>query len=110
MSLLVLDDFDREYLKGCGLPLITSLELAMERMFWGTYGKERKHECRWVRLLDCSTEHLNNILRTQYQISASMRSVINAILSERNFGRYHPYARIPLRRLGRVRSHAVPSF
>ena len=29
---------------------------------WGTYGKDGNEPLRWVRLIDCSSEHLVNII------------------------------------------------
>ena len=50
---------------------------------WGTYGKDACHELRWVKLGDCSTGHLQAILRTQWQIDALYKRAIKAILHER---------------------------
>lgn len=30
---------------------------------WGTYGKNGNEPLRWVRLIDCSSEHLVNIIK-----------------------------------------------
>lgn len=46
-------------------------------LLWGTYGKGGVEHCagtcllhplRWVKLADCSTDHLQAILRTQHHI------------------------------------------
>jgi len=50
---------------------------------WGTYGDPPGKECVDVLLVDCTTEHLQNILRTQKQITEITRLVILAILMER---------------------------
>jgi hypothetical protein len=50
---------------------------------WGTYGKSGKEPLKWVRLIDCSTEHLKAILNTQKQISGEYRETIQFILKER---------------------------
>jgi hypothetical protein len=63
-------------------------------MVWGTYGKGgvehcfgtcSEHQLRWMRLIDCSSEHLIAILRTQPQITSLHRVVINNILNDRKF-------------------------
>jgi hypothetical protein len=50
---------------------------------WGTFGKEGKGPLRWVKLGDCSTEHLRAILRTQPQITEIYRTGIKQILKDR---------------------------
>ena len=51
---------------------------------WGTYGPPgRRHELRCVRLIDCSTEHLLEILKTQPQLTKEYRSFIGDILKQR---------------------------
>lgn len=63
-------------------------------MIWGTYGKGGlqhcggqcpDHQLRWVRLIDCSTEHLIAILTTQPHITKLHRMVIGSILADRQF-------------------------
>lgn len=51
---------------------------------WGTFGGDGKQPLKWVRLIDCSTEHLLNILRTQFYISTLYVKVINLILEGRS--------------------------
>ena len=51
---------------------------------WGTRGKSGAEPCHKVKLAECETEHLKNILRTQPQISTLTTLVIIAILMERN--------------------------
>jgi hypothetical protein len=64
-------------------------------MIWGTYGKGGvehcqgtcpEHQLRWVRLMDCASDHLIKILITQYHITPLYRAVIGAILMDRKFG------------------------
>lgn len=62
---------------------ISARELIDEHT-WGTYGKEGKGPCKDVKLVDCDTEHLKNILRTQPQITSFTTLVIVAILMERS--------------------------
>jgi len=56
---------------------------AKKQMTWGTYGKHRSEPLKYVRLMDCSTEHLKAILRTQGQIVDLTRLVIESILEDR---------------------------
>lgn len=72
--------------KGLILIPVATMEEAMERAYWGTYGlKQRKEDFRWVRLCDCETEHLFNILTYPGSIylSPDYRAVIMAILEKR---------------------------
>ena len=75
--------FEKSDLKLIGLTRISSLDLAVKRLPWGTYGLPPKQPVIWVLLNDCSTAHLRNILKTQYHISKSYRIVINEILYRR---------------------------
>lgn len=50
---------------------------------WGTYGKNGDEPLRYVRLVDCSTEHLMSILRTERQIEENYVTIIKEILSDR---------------------------
>lgn len=60
---------------------------------WGTYGKGGAEHCAgtcpehrlvWKKLVDCDTEHLQSILRTQRQIvDHYYTDLIHAILADR---------------------------
>lgn len=52
---------------------------------WGTYGKSGKEPLKWVKLIDCETEHLEAILNTQSQISSGYRLIIQTILQQRKY-------------------------
>jgi hypothetical protein len=70
-----------------GIPFIkttNSFREAKENYVWGTYGKDGKQPLKYVRLIGCSTEHLQAILRTQKQISPFTTRVIECILKERD--------------------------
>lgn len=56
----------------------------IERHTWGTKGPNGDKPYKEVRLVDCSTEHLKNILRTEAQITPLTALVIMAILLERD--------------------------
>lgn len=56
---------------------------ALEKAVWGTYGKSGRDPLKWVRIGDCSTEHLGAILRTQDHIEDGVRWVILKILKMR---------------------------
>tara|TARA_Y100000310_G_scaffold345019_1_gene461216 strand:+ start:5494 stop:5805 length:312 start_codon:yes stop_codon:yes gene_type:complete len=55
---------------------------------WGTYGKKAYTYpvTHWVRLADCSTAHLENILLTQCQVEQEQRLHILHILIARKNG------------------------
>lgn len=64
---------------------VSSFEQAKRLAEWGTYGKNGNEPLRWVRLIDCSTEHLENILRTQPQIRGHIyQRIIKSILNDRD--------------------------
>jgi hypothetical protein len=62
---------------------------AQANLLWGTYGKSGKEPLKWVRLIDCETDHLQAILRTQPHIydahieATSRLEAIKAILTSR---------------------------
>lgn len=71
------------HLKKSGLTINSSLEEAKKKMLWGTYGKPRKKRVKWVKLIDCTTEHLQAILKTQYQLDSTFKTIIQSILQDR---------------------------
>ena len=58
---------------------------------WGTYGlhpsgdiwKTGPGPLRWVELGDCDSDHLRNILTTQFHITDGYRTAIKLILESR---------------------------
>lgn len=67
--------------------------MTKQHALWGTYGKGGAvhcggtcpmHRLRWVRLVECTTEHLQAILRTQAQIrNTEYPALIANILRDR---------------------------
>jgi len=52
---------------------------------WGTYGKHGDNPLTYVKLIDCSTEHLQAILQTQKQIwGTDYELLIREILKDRD--------------------------
>jgi len=91
-------DGGRDYLRRCyplgaedliielSLTEGSSYELKVERLVWGTYGKDGKDELKYVRLSDCSDGHLKAILKLDIIKREDMniyRSVIETILKSR---------------------------
>ena len=74
--------FDQEHLDRCDLKINSPFEKIVKKLRWGTYGKSGKNKLRWVKLINCSTSHLEAILRTQ-PINAITKKVIKEILSQR---------------------------
>lgn len=58
-----------------------SFEKKKNNLIWGTYGKEGKDPLKWLRFIDCNTEHLNNILKIK--IAPLYAEVIESILIDR---------------------------
>jgi len=54
-------------------------------LIWRTYGEDFKHypDLRLIKLGECDTDHLKNILRTQFQISSEYTVAIINILCDR---------------------------
>lgn len=51
---------------------------------WGTYGKNGDQPLTYVRLIDCSTDHLKAILRTQEdRTDPEYVKIIKSILDDR---------------------------
>jgi len=83
MRVLNLTNWDPQYLQQYGLSPIMEFEEAKQKIYWGTYGRPPTFPVRWVKIIDCTTEHLGNILRTQHHIYKQMREVIEDILEKR---------------------------
>jgi len=61
----------------------------VSKLLWGTYGKDGKSLLKYVRLQDCTTEHLKAILNID-KLSPIHSTVCNTILSNRlNKHHYH---------------------
>lgn len=62
-----------------------NLEWSKKNALWGTYGKPITHPARWVRLIDCSTEHLQAILveLPLHGDDHNYTTIIQAILKDR---------------------------
>tara|TARA_R110002074_G_scaffold51396_2_gene130005 strand:+ start:16575 stop:16793 length:219 start_codon:yes stop_codon:yes gene_type:complete len=61
---------------------ISDFKQAVKLAEWGTYGEDGKQPLKYVRLIDCSTEHLKKIL-LQIGVERSIRQIIAHILNER---------------------------
>lgn len=56
-----------------------------EKLVWGTYGKNSEHPLKWVRLTNCETDHLINILRLQKRRNNTLYiDILKSILNDRN--------------------------
>jgi len=64
---------------------VISLCRKVHTLWWGTYGLPPRLPIRWVRLVDCTSLHLKNILRTQHQITPEYRYSIHLILAYREY-------------------------
>ena len=56
-------------------------EMKKKKLIWGTYGKDGKQPLKWVKLIECETEHLKAVLRIN--IAPMYIEVINSILEDR---------------------------
>lgn len=59
------------------------IESSMKKLIWGTYGKSGKEPLKIVKLFDCESEHLNNILKNMTMISDYTKINILHILEYR---------------------------
>jgi len=62
--------------------IVADFEIAKSYAAWGTYGPSGKEELKYVRLIDCSSEHLLAIYKTQ-PIGDTYQAIIKAILKDR---------------------------
>ncbi len=74
------------------------MHLAPSDLPWGTYGKDPIETLSWVRLGQCSTEHLEAILKTQFQIKETKyETAIGELITNRkkelkdSFSEVHGY-------------------
>jgi len=75
--------------------------LRMKRVLkWGTYGKDSKGPLKVVRICECDSDHLLNILSSQTHTKPLCRAVIKRILWERIHRPARRALRIPFDQLG----------
>lgn len=55
----------------------------VDKVVWGTRGKDGTEKFRWVLLKDCSEEHLLGILKTQPKAAEHVKRAISLILYRR---------------------------
>lgn len=61
-----------------------SFETVCDKLLWRVYGKDGKSEFKWVPLSECTTDHLELILKTHRYISGQfVEKVIKHILKKR---------------------------
>lgn len=58
-----------------------------ERLLWGTRGIDGKQPLNWVRLIDCSTTHLQAILEYPYQIGKTLSPIYTKVIKHILSGR-----------------------
>ena len=65
--------------------IVADIEDAKQVARWGTYGKSGSDPLKWKKLIDCETEHLEAILRTQPHIKqySGLKEIIESILEDR---------------------------
>jgi len=54
------------------------IESAINKMIWGTRGKDGKQPVKWVKLKNCEEDHLKNIL--DYQKKTNVHNIDNLII------------------------------
>ncbi len=60
-----------------------SLEMKKKKLIWGTRGKDGKQPLKWVKLIECETDHLKAILK-QVTPHQPHTEVIQSILEDRS--------------------------
>ena len=53
------------------------------KFLWGTYGRNGNEKLKWVTLRSCTSEHLQNILKTQLLCSELVVKIVCSILEDR---------------------------
>lgn len=66
-----------------GIENASNFEEAVQQHMWGTRGPDNKQPLKHLRLIDADTDHLENILATQFQIWEITKRVILHILRNR---------------------------
>jgi hypothetical protein len=61
----------------------TGFDTKKENLIWGTYGKDGTEPLKWVKLIDCTSDHLQAILDNVRGIGPLHTKVIKVILEER---------------------------
>lgn len=56
----------------------------IDKILWGTYGKNHEHGLKYVKLVDCTDDHLQNILDTQKWIPTWMEAAIQYIIKHKS--------------------------
>ena len=77
------DWFPHRLIGEMGLDAQKSLLENKDNFKWGTYGKEREHSLQFHPLVSLTTEHLQNILKTENWISPAYYWVIEQVLEDR---------------------------
>jgi len=62
---------------------VVGLEEAKNAACWGTMGKDGQGPLRFVKLVDCETDHLQAIIKTEIHISWDYLLIIKSILKDR---------------------------
>lgn len=62
---------------------VDSFEEAVATAVWGTYGKSGDQPLKFVKLCECTTDHLNAIIRTQARIDPLYIKIIQHVLDKR---------------------------
>jgi hypothetical protein len=62
---------------------VNGIDDAKEQAVWLTKGLDRSQPATAVRLIDCTSDHLKNIVMNKPNLSADYRHVIEAILEDR---------------------------
>ncbi len=78
-----LKEFDKLFLDRCELTKNSTFKEIKHKLMWSIYGQPSKCSSTYMKLIDCSTEHLSKILRMQKQMPNVTRLVINSILNDR---------------------------
>jgi len=75
--------FSNKYLTElCDLDRHTTFQEVKNKLRWGTYGVDGVNDLKWVKLVDCDSNHLQMILNTQF-LNDITSKVIKSILNDR---------------------------
>jgi len=84
MARLNLEGYPDGYLLHCGLGISVTMTEAVQKLRWGTYGSfDAPGQLVWKQIVDLSSDHLCNILRTETHIDDVLKQVILYILTKR---------------------------
>lgn len=91
ISLNIISDCSKFYLEEVDYMIEFKFLKPEEILFWGTFGKNGKDPVKYLSLNELESDHIQNILLTQKNISAYYRNIFKKILRKRKLEKLKNY-------------------